>query len=156
MEASTIAVEPVQKQGLNQKRLVKSASNKYGNNGTYWKKKKNANTNEEYSNYSKVKGSSKIKKYFSKIISKKKKKTSQVHWDFQCPGAQPTIAEEINPTKIQNSITQPGVEPTNQNLKSKFIRGRINSNSRTFGPRPSNKKVTFYGIGNEYQHRIHW
>ncbi|MBW0522898.1 hypothetical protein O181_062613 [Austropuccinia psidii MF-1] len=48
MEASTIEVEPVQKKGLKPKQLVKSVSNKYGKNGTYWKKKTDAISTEEY------------------------------------------------------------------------------------------------------------
>ncbi|MBW0546274.1 hypothetical protein O181_085989 [Austropuccinia psidii MF-1] len=70
IKASTIKVEPVQRKSSKPKQLVKSVSNKYGQNGTYWKKKKDSVSNEEYSNYSKVKGSSKIKRYFPKIISK--------------------------------------------------------------------------------------
>ncbi|MBW0568457.1 hypothetical protein O181_108172, partial [Austropuccinia psidii MF-1] len=119
MEASTIKVEPIQKKGLKLKQIVKSVSNKYGKNGTYWKKEKDAVSNEEYSNESKVKGSSKIKRYFSKIICKiKNNHKSQVSWDFQCPGAQPTITEEINPTKSQNIITTPEVEPKESNLET--------------------------------------
>ncbi|MBW0523145.1 hypothetical protein O181_062860 [Austropuccinia psidii MF-1] len=119
MEASTIKVELVQKKCLKPKQLVKSVSNKYGKNGTYWKKKTDAVSNEEYSNDSKVKGSLKIKRYFSKIISKiKNNHKSEVHWDFQCPGAQPTITEEINPTKIQNTITTPEVELKESNLET--------------------------------------
>ncbi|MBW0572210.1 hypothetical protein O181_111925 [Austropuccinia psidii MF-1] len=119
MEASTIKVEPVQKKGLKPKQLVRSVSNKYGKNGTYWKKKKDAISNEEYCNDSKMKGSSKIKRYFSKIISKiKNNHKSQVQWDFQCPGTQPIITEEINPTKFENSITEPDVEPKNQKLET--------------------------------------
>ncbi|MBW0487775.1 hypothetical protein O181_027490 [Austropuccinia psidii MF-1] len=119
MEASTIKAEQVQKKGLKPRQLVRSVSNQYGKNGTYWKKKKDEVSNEEYFNDSKVKGSSKIKRYFSKIISKiKHNHKSQVHWDFQCPGAQPTITEEINPTKIQNIITTPEVEPKESNLET--------------------------------------
>ncbi|MBW0562346.1 hypothetical protein O181_102061 [Austropuccinia psidii MF-1] len=66
-----------------------------------------------------MKGSSKIKRYFSKIISKiKNNHKSQVQWDFQCPGSQPTITDEINTTKIENSITELEVEPTNQKLET--------------------------------------
>ncbi|MBW0513430.1 hypothetical protein O181_053145 [Austropuccinia psidii MF-1] len=116
MEASTIKVEPVQNKGLKPRQLVKSVSNRYGKNGTYWKNKKDAGSNQEYSNDSKVKGSSKIKRYFSKTISKiKNNHNSEVHWDFHFPGAQPTIAEKINPTKIQNIITTPEVEPKKSN-----------------------------------------
>ncbi|MBW0544665.1 hypothetical protein O181_084380 [Austropuccinia psidii MF-1] len=118
MEASTIKVEPVKKKGLNPRQLVKSVSNKYGKNCTYWKKKNNEVSNEEYPNDSKVKGSFKIKRYPSKVICKvKSHHNSQVQWDCQCPGAQPTITEEINPTKIENGITKPEVEPKNQNLE---------------------------------------
>ncbi|MBW0498223.1 hypothetical protein O181_037938 [Austropuccinia psidii MF-1] len=119
MESFTIKVEPVQKKGLKPRQLAKSVSNKYGNHGTYWKKRKDAVSNEEYSNDSKVKGDSKIKRYFSKIISKiKNNHKSQDQWDFQCPGYQPTITEEINKTKIENSINQPVVEPKTQNLET--------------------------------------
>ncbi|MBW0496331.1 hypothetical protein O181_036046 [Austropuccinia psidii MF-1] len=46
MEASTIQVEPVQQKGLKSIQLVKCVSNKYGKNGTYWKKKKDAVSND--------------------------------------------------------------------------------------------------------------
>ncbi|MBW0553695.1 hypothetical protein O181_093410 [Austropuccinia psidii MF-1] len=114
MEASTIKVEPVQKKGLKPKQLVKSVSNKYGKNGTYWKKKKDVVSND-----SKVKGSSKIKRYFLKKNFKiKNDHKSEVHWDFQCPGAQPTITEEITPMKIQNTITTPELELKESTLET--------------------------------------
>ncbi|MBW0522900.1 hypothetical protein O181_062615 [Austropuccinia psidii MF-1] len=66
-----------------------------------------------------MKGSFKLKRCFSKIISKiKNNHKSQVQWDFQFPGAQPTITEEFNPTQIENSITEPEVEPINQKLET--------------------------------------
>ncbi|MBW0567427.1 hypothetical protein O181_107142, partial [Austropuccinia psidii MF-1] len=128
MEASTIEVEPVQKQALKPKQLFKSALYKYGKNGTYWKKKMDTISNEEYCNDSKMKGSSKIKRYFSIILSKiKNNHKYQAQRDFQCPGAQPTITEEFNPTKIENSITEPEVEPTKQKLETNLSEGSIQS-----------------------------
>ncbi|MBW0577184.1 hypothetical protein O181_116899 [Austropuccinia psidii MF-1] len=144
MEASTIEVEPVQKKGLKPKQLVKSVSNKYGKNGTYWKKKKDAISNEEYCNDSKMKGSSKIKRYFSKIISKiKNNHKSEVQWDFQCPGAQPTILEEINPTKIENSITELEVEPTNQKLETNLSEEGSIQSQEPLGLDQEIKKLNF-------------
>ncbi|MBW0556028.1 hypothetical protein O181_095743 [Austropuccinia psidii MF-1] len=93
MEASTIEVEPVQKKGLKPKQLVRIVSNKYGKNDTHWKKKQDAKSNEEYCNDSK---------------------------DFQYHETQPTIQEEINPTKIQNITTTPELEPKSSNLETKL------------------------------------
>ncbi|MBW0556657.1 hypothetical protein O181_096372 [Austropuccinia psidii MF-1] len=92
MEASTNQVEPLKKKGFKPKQLVKSVSNKYGKNGTYWKKKKDRISNEEYCNGSKIKGSSRIKRYLSKLIS-----------------------------KIKNSITELEVEPTTQKLETDLL-----------------------------------
>ncbi|MBW0499675.1 hypothetical protein O181_039390 [Austropuccinia psidii MF-1] len=119
MEASTIKVEPVQKKGLYPKQLFISVSNKYHKNNTYLEKKKDSISNEEYFNDPKWRGSFKIKLYLSKTISKIKNHYKyQVQWAVQFPGAQQTITEEINSTKMQNRITKPEVELTNQNLET--------------------------------------
>ncbi|MBW0553192.1 hypothetical protein O181_092907, partial [Austropuccinia psidii MF-1] len=55
-------------------------------------------------------------KQLVKMVSNRYGKNAQ--WDFHCPGTQPAIKEEINPTKIENRITEPEVESTNQNLET--------------------------------------
>ncbi|MBW0485225.1 hypothetical protein O181_024940 [Austropuccinia psidii MF-1] len=56
-----------------------------------------------------------------KIASNKYgKNDNHFQWDFQYPATQPTIKEEINPTKIQNIITTPELEPKSSNLETKL------------------------------------
>ncbi|MBW0474257.1 hypothetical protein O181_013972 [Austropuccinia psidii MF-1] len=91
-----------------------------------------------------MKGSSKIKRYFSKIISKiRNNHKSQVQWDFQCPGTQPTILEEIHPTEIENSITEPEVEPTNQKLETNLSEEGSIQSQEPLGLDQAIKKLNF-------------
>ncbi|MBW0521743.1 hypothetical protein O181_061458 [Austropuccinia psidii MF-1] len=140
LKLPTIEVEQVQKKGLNPKQQVKSVSNTYGKIVTYWKKKKDAISNEEYCNYLKMKGSSKIKSYFSKIKDNNK---SQVQWDFKFPGTKPTITEEINPANIENSITKPEVEPKNQSLDTNLSEEGSIQTQEPLGLDQVNNKLNF-------------
>ncbi|MBW0521944.1 hypothetical protein O181_061659 [Austropuccinia psidii MF-1] len=91
-----------------------------------------------------MKCSSKIKRYFSKIISKiKNNHKSQVQWDFQFPGAQTTITEEINPAKIENSITELEVEPTNQKLETNLSEEGSIQSQEPLGLDQAIKKLNF-------------
>ncbi|MBW0526277.1 hypothetical protein O181_065992 [Austropuccinia psidii MF-1] len=66
-----------------------------------------------------------------------------VQWDFQCPGTQPTILEEINPTKIENSITELEVEPTNQKLETNLSEEGSIQSQEPLGLDQEIKKLNF-------------
>ncbi|MBW0562799.1 hypothetical protein O181_102514, partial [Austropuccinia psidii MF-1] len=63
--------------------------------------------------------------------------------DFRFPGAQPTITEEINPTKIQNTISTPEVELKESNLETNSSEKESIQTQEPLGLDQVIKKVNF-------------
>ncbi|MBW0466396.1 hypothetical protein O181_006111 [Austropuccinia psidii MF-1] len=139
MEASTIKGEPVKKKGLKRKQLATSVLCKYGKKGTYWKKKKDAISNEKHSDDKEWKGPSKIKRYFSRIISKiKNHQKSQTQWHCMEPKNKNS---ETNLSEEESIQTQEPLDLDQVIKKLNFMELEMNRNTESTGSKISHNNT---------------